>query len=65
MPREFLSQVEEVKFFQRNPHLTPPGGYQAIPDYYHDELEYLPQDKSNTLDYKLAHEELCDPKSVR
>lgn len=56
MPREFTSQVDEVRFFQRNPHIKNPHGYNAITDICDEELEFLAQDKSKTLDYRIAHE---------
>ena len=62
MAREFTSQVEEVRFFQRNPQVKNPHGYNAIPDICDEELEFLAQDKSKTLDYRLAHELLPETK---
>lgn len=64
---EFTSQVDEVKHYQQRPWVKPPGGYDTFaslnkPEAYEDELEFIPQDKSETLDYKIAHEELSNPK---
>ncbi len=51
MPREFTSQVEEVRSTQ-DPYST--GEYEL--------MEFAPQDKSKTLEYKIAHELLPEEK---
>lgn len=51
MPREFTSQVEEVRATQ-DPYST--GEYEL--------MEFAPQDKSKTLDYRIAHELLPEEK---
>jgi hypothetical protein len=60
--RQFTSAREEIRFYEDNPHLPTPGfttftslSSRPIEDYA-DELEFLPQDKSATLEYKIAHE---------
>lgn len=64
--KEFLSSHEEIRYFQERPHLNTPGGYITPGHFanYEDELEYLPQDKSSTLEYWIAHEELSNPKKI-
>lgn len=51
MPREYTSQVEEVRATQ-DPYHT--GEYEL--------MEMRPQDKSKTLDYAIAHDILPEKK---
>lgn len=51
MPRKYTSQVDEVRATQ-DPYST--GEYEL--------MEMRPQDKSKTLDYRIAHELLPEKK---
>jgi hypothetical protein len=59
--RGYYDSVAETRYFQRNPHLPTLDGSIAIPDVPIEklervddpsELEFEPQDKTNTWDYR-------------